>query len=192
MCLAEAYTKQATIFLRSMLWQIDIDCPFLGKQCLPEVRQFSLLIRLSSFLLESNRAIAGVAPVSPQAVSCYPRFRISAHAIENPMQFKRSFIFFHKNTQSGFFEIVRFRTTGVACPEPVSGMVMGEECLFAITSRSQEKSESVASTHAMRCETCATSRQGRLDNWVIVSINSINESKPTNAMGWMISKPMTS
>ena len=35
------------------------------------------------------------------------------HVIENSMQLKWGFIFFHKNTQSGFFKIVCFQTTKV-------------------------------------------------------------------------------
>ena len=35
------------------------------------------------------------------------------YVIENSMQLKWGFIFFHKNTQSGFFKIVCFRTTKV-------------------------------------------------------------------------------
>ena len=35
------------------------------------------------------------------------------HIIENSMQIKWGFIVFHKNTQSGFFKIVCFRTTKV-------------------------------------------------------------------------------
>jgi hypothetical protein len=63
-----------------------------------------------------------VTPPTAFSLSAIPDKRrrvkktFTPHAIENPMQFKRSFIFFHKNTQSGFFEIVRFRTPGVDYP----------------------------------------------------------------------------